>query len=207
MNENSCSNENSLSRRKWLGQVSLPAITAVGAGMIGIRATASPNEHDEDKKALGANTYNVQDFGAKGDGKTLDTVAIQAAIDTCTKDRGGKVLIPAGDFLCGTIELKSNVTLHLSAQGRLLGSARREDYSAGKGVPPGNGNIVFVYAMNAENISIEGRGTIDGNGAAFYNGKGDNTGPGQRGVGGNFDRPHLFVFHQCNNQMMRHAFF
>src|SRR5688500_9188164 len=208
MNENtSSSNENGLSRRQWLGRVSLPAVAGVGAGIIGIRANASPNENDEDKKSLGANTYNVHDFGAKGDGKTLDTTAIQAAIDACTKDRGGIVLIPAGDFVCGTIELKSNVTLHLSAQGHLLGSPRREDYSAGKGVPAGNGNIVFVYAVNAENISIEGRGTIDGNGAAFYNGKGDNTGPGQGGVGGNFDRPHLFIFHQCNNLLMRHAFF
>jgi len=154
----------------------------------------------------GARIYNVRDFGAKGDGKTLDTKAIQVAIDSCNKEHGGTVLIPAGDFICGTIELKSNVTLHLSAQGRLLGSTRREDYGAGKGVPPGNGNIVFVYAVNAENITIEGRGTIDGNGQAFYTGKGDNTGPGQRGVGGNFDRPHLIVFYQCSNFIVKDVF-
>jgi hypothetical protein len=156
---------------------------------------------------LGAKNYNIRDFGAAGDGKTLDTAAIQAAIDKCVEEKGGTVLVPAGIFICGTIELKSNVTLHLSAGGKLLGSPRREDYSAGKGVPPGNGNIVFIYAVNGENISVEGRGTVDGNGAAFYNGKGDNTGPGQGGVGGNFDRPHLFIFYQCSNLMLRNAFF
>jgi polygalacturonase len=208
MNENSSfPDKNSLSRRQWLGRVSIPAATVIGAGMIGVKANATPNENNTEKNLAGANTYNVRDFGAKGDGKTLDTVAIQKAIDACFNDKGGTVIFPAGDFVCGTIELKSNVTLHLSAKGRLLGSSKREDYSAGKGVPSGNGNIVFIYAVNAENVSIEGRGTIDGNGTAFYNGKGDNTGPGQGGVGGNFDRPHLLIFYQCNNLLLQNAFF
>ena len=198
--------DNGLSRRQWLGRVSVPALGAIGASMIGTSAIASPNDVPADN-LLGSRIYNVRDHGAKGDGKTLDTKAIQAAIDKCFADKGGTVLIPAGVFVCGTIELKSNVTLHLSAGGKLLGSPKREDYIAGKGVPPGNGHIVFIYAVNAENITIEGRGTVDGNGAAFYNGKGDNTGPGQRGVGGNFDRPHLFIFFQCTNLLMRNAFY
>jgi len=198
-----------LSRRKWLQRVSLPALTTVGASMIGMKTFAVPLNHTNaiDDKMSGARIYNVRDFGAKGDGKTLDTAAIQSAIDVCNKDKGGIVLIPAGDFVSGTLELKSNITLHLSAQGKLLGSPKRTDYTAGKGVPPGNGNIVFLYAVNAENLSIEGNGTIDGNGAAFYNGKGDNTGPGQHGVGGNFDRPHLLIFYQCTNLFLRNAFF
>ncbi|RYZ24915.1 MAG: glycoside hydrolase [Chitinophagaceae bacterium] len=200
------SNDNGLSRRQWLGRVSVPALGAIGATMIGTNVMASPNDAPADN-LLGARIYNVRDHGAKGDGTTLDTAAIQAAIDKCFADKGGNVLIPAGVFASGTLELKSNVTLHLSAGGKLLGSPKREDYTAGKGVPPGNGNIVFLYAVNAENITIEGRGTVDGNGAAFYNGKGDNTGPGQRGVGGNFDRPHLFIFYQCTNLLMRNAFY
>jgi polygalacturonase len=206
-NNSSLTSDNELSRRQWLGRVSIPAVTAVGASMIGMKAAAAPVENEDRKKMLGANSYNVRDFGAKGDGKTLDTTAVQAAINACARDNGGTVLIPAGDFLCGTIELKSNITLYLSAKGRLLGSPKREDYSAGKGVPPGNGNIVFLFAVNAENISIEGKGTIDGNGAAFFNGRGDNTGPGQRGIGGNFDRPHLLIFYQCTNLFLRDAFF
>ncbi|HEX3166806.1 MAG TPA: glycosyl hydrolase family 28 protein, partial [Chitinophagaceae bacterium] len=162
---------------------------------------------EKENKLAGAATYNVRDFGAKGDGKTLDTKAIQMAIDKCFTEKGGTVLIPAGEFLSGTLELKSNVTLHIVATGKLLGSPKREDYTAGKGIPPGNGNIVFLFGVNAENISIEGKGTVDGNGLAFYNGKGDNTGPGQNGVGGNFDRPHLFIFYQCNNLVLQNSFF
>ncbi|WP_276504621.1 glycoside hydrolase family 28 protein [Terrimonas pollutisoli] len=198
--------KSSLSRRQWLGRVSVPALTVAGASMIGMNAMAAPGGVPDDDKLSGTRIYNIQDYGAKGDGKTLNTAAIQSAIDTCYKDKGGTVLIPAGDFIAGTLELKSNVTLHLAAAGKLLGSPKREDYTTGKGVPPGNGNIVFLFAVNAHNISIEGKGTIDGNGLAFYNGKGDNTGPGQNGVGGNFDRPHLGIFYQCNNLRMHDTF-
>ena len=57
--------------------------------------------------------YFITDFGAVGDGKTLNTAAIQNAIDTCTSAGGGQVIVPAGRFLSGTICLKSNVELHL----------------------------------------------------------------------------------------------
>jgi len=197
---------NSISRRQWLGKITVPAVAA-GATMIGLEANASPANDENENKLAGAAIYNVRDFGAKGDGKTLDTRAIQSAIDKCFAEKGGTVLLPAGDFLSGTLELKSNVTLHIAASGKLLGSPKREDYTAGKGVPPGNGNIVFLFAVNAENVSVEGKGTVDGNGLAFYNGKGDNTGPGQNGVGGNFDRPHLFIFYQCNNLSLQNSFF
>jgi hypothetical protein len=148
----------------------------------------------------------VREFGAKGDGTTLDTAAVQSAIDACTKDNGGTVLIPAGDFVVGTLELKSHVTLHLAARGRLLGSPNIEHYKAGKDIPPGNGNIVMISAANAENITIEGAGTIDGNGAKFFTGKGDNTGPGQNSAQGYFQRPHLLIFYRCKNLRLRDLF-
>ena len=195
---------NFLSRRQWFGKV---PVIAAGATMIGLDASASPSNDGKENKLAGASVYNVREFGAKGDGKTLDTTAIQSAIDKCFNEKGGTVLIPAGDFLSGTLELKSNVTLYIAASGKLLGSPKREDYTAGKGVPSGNGNIVFLYAVNAQNASVEGKGTVDGNGLAFYNGKGDNTGPGQGGVGGNFDRPHLFIFYQCTNLVLQNSSF
>jgi hypothetical protein len=197
------------SRRDWLGMATGPVLaTAAGAVFAGtVGAAEPPALREADDRLAAARVYDVRDFGAKGDGKTLDTQAVQAAIDACNHDRGGTVLIPNGDFLVGTIELKSDVTLHLSVGGRLLGSPRREDYSAGKGVPPSNGNIVLLYAVNAQNITIEGRGTIDGQGGSFYTGHGDNTGPGGNGRGGNFDRPHLLVFYQCTNLLLRDAFF
>src|SRR5439155_9250626 len=83
----------------------------------------------------GARVYNVRDFGAKGDGVTLDTAAVQATIDACTKDQGGIVLVPAGTFVIGTVELKSNVTLHLAAQGKLLGSGDGKQYYAASAIP------------------------------------------------------------------------
>jgi hypothetical protein len=155
---------------------------------------------------LGARIYNVRTFGAKGDGTTLDTAAVQAAIDTCARDRGGMVLIPAGDFVVGTVELKSNVTLHLTAAGKLLGSDKPGDYSAGKGVPPGNANVVLLYAVDAENITIEGPGAIDGHGDKFYTGKGDNTGPGGNRAEGYFNRPHLAIFYRCRQLTLRDVF-
>ena len=155
---------------------------------------------------LGARIYNVRTFGAKGDGANLDTAAVQSAVDACARDKGGTVLIPAGDFVVGTLELKSNVTLHLSAGGRLLGSDQPSDYRAGTGVPPGNGNVVLLYAVDADNITIEGSGAIDGHGDKFFTGRGDNTGPGGNRAEGYTQRPHLGIFYRCRNLTVRDVF-
>ena len=198
-----------VSRRKWLEQMTGPPIAvALGATMLGQNniVAKQPSHETVDDKNLGARVYNVREFGAKGDSTSLDTQSIQAAIDACNKDKGGTVLIPAGDFVVGTLELKSNVTLHLAAQGRLLGSPNIEHYKAGNGIPPGNGNIVLMSAANAENIAIEGAGTIDGNGAKFFTGKGDMTGPGQNSSQGYFQRPHLLIFYRCSNLVIRDVF-
>jgi len=188
---------NTISRRECIPLLSAPILATF--------AMADEGKGTEDK-LLGAKIYNVRDFGAKGDGSTLDTNAIQSTIDAASKDQGGTVLIPAGTFITGTIELKSNVTLHLAAQGRLLGSDKIENYKAGNGVPTSNGNIVMISAANAENIRIEGPGTIDGNGAKFFTGKGDGTGPGGNPGQGYFQRPHLLVFYKCKNLSIRDVF-
>jgi Glycosyl hydrolases family 28 len=180
------------SRRRWLAL--LPAASAV------------PLWGQPLPQGSGDRTHNILEYGAKGDGQTLDTAAVQKAIDACHGDRGGVVLVPAGDFLVGTLELKSNVTLHISASGRLLGSGKPGDYSAGKGVPPGNGNVVLLYAVDAENVTIEGPGTIDGQGQLFYTGKGDNTGPGGNAAEGYRERPHLAIFYRCRNLLLRDVF-
>jgi hypothetical protein len=195
-----------LSRRKWLEQMSAPPIAvALGATMLRQNNVAArqPSHVTFDDKNLGARVYNIRDFGAVGDGVTLDTIAVQAAVDACNRDKGGTVLVPAGDFIVGTLELKTNVTLHVAAQGRLLGSSDIQHYKAGNGIPPGNGNVVLLSAANAENITIEGPGTIDGNGVKFFTGKGDMTGPGQNSAQGYFQRPHLLIFYRCKNLVVK----
>ncbi len=98
------------------------------------------------------------------DGKTLNTKAIQAAIDRVAADGGGRVVIPAGRFLSGSIVLKSGVELHLEKNAVLLGSTRAEDYTQLH-----NNTCVgykaLVLAYEAENIAITGAGEIDGQGA------------------------------------------
>lgn len=197
-----------LSRREWLERMSGPALVAsLGAGMFATGPlSAQPAPAGGEDRLRGARVYNVRDFGAKGDGVTIDTAAVQSAIDTCSREQGGTVLVPAGDFVIGTIDLKSNLTLHLATKGRLLGSPRKEDYRAGAGIPPGNGNVVLLGASRLENVTIEGNGTIDGNGLKFWTGQGDNTGPGQKAGEGYFERPHLIVFSHCQNVRMRDVF-
>ena len=98
------------------------------------------------------------------------------------------------------------MTLHLAAAGRLLGSGNAADYSPGKGVPPGNGNVVMLYAVSADNVTIEGPGTVDGQGNLFYTGQGDNTGPGGNRAAGYVERPHLLIFYRCANLRVRDVF-
>src|SRR5882724_3803219 len=109
-----------LSRRKWLG---FATAASAGAALLAVssKVSGAPAPAGTPKDA-GARVYNIRDFGAKGDGQALDTAAVQAAIDACNKDQGGTVLVPAGVFVIGTIEMKSNVTLHIVAQGKLLGT-------------------------------------------------------------------------------------
>ena len=191
-----------VSRRKLLEQLSAYSVAGIVSGSSLTRAY----HLSQDQRDLGARVYNIANFGAVGDGTTVNTEAVQRAIDTCTNENGGTVLVPAGDFVVGTIELKSNVTLRIATKGRLLGSPKIEHYKAGNNIPPGNGNIVMISAANAENIRIEGPGTIDGNGAKFFTGRGDMTGPGQNSAEGYYQRPHLLIFYRCTNIAMRDVF-
>lgn len=112
---------------------------------------------------------NVLRYGAKGDGKVKDTHAIQEAINASNKSGGGMVCFPPGVYLSGTLHLKSNVTLYLSAGATLLGSDQKDDYEIGPDyVPSWIGSGALLRGDDAENISIEGRGTIDGRGGAFW---------------------------------------
>jgi polygalacturonase len=117
---------------------------------------------------LYAADIDITQYGAVGDGKTLNTEAIQKAIDECSKNGGGKVIFPAGRFLSGTVMLKDNVTLHLQRDAVLLGSIHLKDYKNPDPFTDGLGIDVgwaLLAAVDARNIRIEGEGAIDGQGS------------------------------------------
>jgi len=123
--------------------------------------------------AAGDKTFDVVDFGAKPDGKTLCTKAIQNAIDTCAADGGGVVRFPAGTFLSGALRMKSGVTLEVTERATLLGSRKHGDYYGPrldeKGNPVEGGRVFhnLIHGESLHDVTIRGSGTIDGQGDAF----------------------------------------
>ena len=112
--------------------------------------------------------YNILDFGAVGDGHTLNTAAINAAIEACTAQGGGKVLVPEGVFLSGTIILKSNVTLHLTDGAEIKGTTDLTQYlpyvpaDETKGPEHFRWNRALLLGDHVENVRIQGNGVING---------------------------------------------
>jgi polygalacturonase len=108
--------------------------------------------------------------GAVGDGSTLNTAAIQKAIDDLSGSGGGTLHFPAGRFLTGSIQIKSNVALELDEKATLLGSSEKADYRNLDPFIDGSGNpmgFALIVAIDAENVGITGAGTIDGQGPAL----------------------------------------
>jgi len=126
-----------------------------------------------------AKTCDVRDFGAKGDGVTLDTPAITSAIAACVKQGGGTVYFSAGRYVIGTLQLQSHIHLYLDSGATLMGSHDLKQYLPS---PPfgfardyginitGEGMVLgMLIAKNADDVSIEGQGTIDGQAEVFFN--------------------------------------
>ncbi|GAB2541463.1 glycoside hydrolase family 28 protein [Rufibacter soli] len=171
-----------LNRREALSLgVKLAAVTAFGLVAAPLPLWA------QDKKKEAA-VFNVLDFGAVGDGKTLDTAAIQKAINEATKaGNGARVLVKSGrKYLIGTLELKPNIDFHLEGDAELLVSTNPKDYTA---------EAAAVVARNAHNLTISGTGSINGRALEFMT---------------HFDeanewwipkdwRPKLFILTACNN--------
>ncbi len=109
----------------------------------------------------GETLFDVRDFGAKGDGSTLNTKYLQAAIDSCYSAGGGSVFFPAGRFLTGSIRLKSNVFLELGSGATILGSKDISDFPY----------HALISADGASNVGIVGSGFVDGQGSTFWKGK------------------------------------
>lgn len=140
-----------------------------------------------------AEAFNVTTFGAKGDGITLDTIAIQSAIDRCADSGGGEVRLEAGRYLTGSLRLRSGVRFHLDPQATLLGSTSMDDYKRGP----------LLSAEDAKDIVIEGGGEIDAQGESFWQYEKPYTGPPWRGTA-QFEyralrRPRCLHFIRCEN--------
>src|SRR5664279_5632800 len=116
--------------------------------------------------------FNVKDFGAVGDGKNLDSKAINAAIESAVKAGGGTVYIPAGNYLCGSIRLKSNITLLIDQGATILaapvsaenGYDEEEESISTKYQDSGHSHWKnsLIWGYDIQNVSIIGPGWIDG---------------------------------------------
>ncbi|WP_286857704.1 MULTISPECIES: glycoside hydrolase family 28 protein [Sphingobacterium] len=115
-------------------------------------------------------TLNIEKFGAKGDGYTLNTKSINEAISASSKSGGGVVVVPAGYWLSGPITLKSNVNLHLDENAFLQFTADFDEYKIVAGNYEGKAsarNQSPISGTELENVGITGKGIIDGNGDAW----------------------------------------
>src|SRR5947208_8615799 len=107
-----------------------------------------------------ATQFNVKNYGAAGDGSHSDTDAINKAITTASGSGGGTVLIPAGAYLSGTIQLQNNVTLWIDAGATILGTPNLVDYRWPEGGREWDGSIILANGVH--NVALMGRGMIDG---------------------------------------------
>lgn len=139
--------------------------------------------------------YNIFQFGASHDTTVVQTSAINTAIETCYRQGGGRVVVPAGKYKSGTLFLKDNVELHLASGAYLYASNNYEDFpvqpqAAYRSQKDVDGWVSLVYAVDAVNVAITGKGTIDGRGR------------GRKGMagalGGNHNRrPRNLLFISC----------
>jgi polygalacturonase len=142
---------------------------------------------------------DVKSYGAKGDGTTKDTKAIRAAIDDCAKTSSSTVTLSGGTFVSAPVVLKSNMTLNIDKGATLLGSPDHADYPAiSEFKAPGTQSL--LRAANAENITITGSGTIDGNGESWWTAARATKDHGVVGV--EQFRPRLVVFDHCKHIRM-----
>jgi len=139
-------------RREFLSTFSFVVATAASG-----RGVGQPDQ----------TTKSILDYGAKPDGKGMNTSSIQRAIDETFHSGGGWVHVPAGKFLTGRIDLKSRVGLYLEEGCTLLGSKSLEDYQGATGSADSHQRHL-IYARDAEEVGLAGPGQIDGQGPSFW---------------------------------------
>ncbi len=145
--ENDVTNSNGNLDRRTLVKKSA---ALVGAGLLG--TFTNPSDKPEENNIN--NIFNVRDFGASGTRSDNATKSVRAAIDECTAAGGGTVYVPPGEYTVGTIQIKDNVTFNIEAGATLYLSQDPADFI--------QGSRTMIFAENAKNIAITGRGTLDG---------------------------------------------
>ncbi|CAG5000240.1 hypothetical protein DYBT9275_02422 [Dyadobacter sp. CECT 9275] len=172
-------------------------LTGAGALLAGVTGTSAHADSFVEQKK-----YSILDFGAVGDGKKLNTPAIQKTIDTCFKQGGGQVIIPSGTFLTGSVVLKSKVHLHLEEGAVLLASTYFKDFPKRVVRTPARYqkylNRSMVYAQGEQDISVTGKGVFDGN--ALLDGSGEFKEQ-------NSENPSFIWFDECENILIKDVTF
>lgn len=146
---------------------------------------------------VGGKVFSIRAAGAKGDGKTLDTSAIQKALDDCGEAGGGTVLFPPGIYLCQPIEIRTKTTLQLDKGATLLATDKRADYER-QDKP--NAFRPFLSGEDLEDVTIAGQGVIDGAGAAWWGAAEDAR---RKKPGYTLPRPNLIVLTRVTNLVVR----
>lgn len=144
----------------------------------------------------GRSAFDVRHYGATGDGTTMDTAALQQAIDAAANDGGGTVVFPPGRYLSGSLDVKSGVTLQLNEGATLLGSPHRSDYR----------KVNFhglLLADQQHDIGICGKGVIDGQGSLLAADTERLFKDGELPDAKEGERPVLINFRGCTNVTVR----
>jgi polygalacturonase len=148
---------------------------------------------------LGGATFNVRDFGAKGDGQTADTAAVQKALDAC-RAAGGTVEFPAGTYLCQPLTLRARTTVRLDAGAVLQATTNQADFMKTPGdwlqAKSSGDFMAFISGQDLDGVTLTGPGVIDGNGAAWW---GEAEKARQIKPGFTLPRPNLVALDRCQN--------
>ena len=160
---------------------------------IAVVACAALTNLSSSSLAAVGGVFKVRDYGAAGDGKKVDTVAINKAVRACSDSGGGQVRFGPGKYLSGTVHLRDNVTLLFEAGATLVGTTKLDDYQYF--TPPSNTpearfgkwHSALILGVDVNNVNIVGPGVIDGN--KVFNPRGEEK---MRG-------PHTIILGNCRN--------
>ena len=203
---------NEAGRRDFIKNLAVGATVAIPASGAAFASTPDAS------RTAGAPFFNVVEFGAVADGKTLCTPAIQKAIDACGQAGGGRVLVPSGRYLTNALFLKSNVQFEILAGGTLAFTNDIESVSGVQGRWEGIDRTVYASLFNGqslENVSITGRGTLEGQGKPWWDayrtvremrrkaGMGDEREPeNPPGSPLKWGRPRMINLYDCKNVLI-----